>query len=318
MLLSSTTFSTLHNGLHYNNNVNIDKHIIKQHILNGGLKIELTSDYLLPIFYFEPFKDNIPDRTNIEQALSSIAFQMRNKHMDIFINLDVRLKMRKRANDTSGEEKAIKDDLGMQHDYAQEKNGDFFYTTMYLKELENHVPKVLEIVKELRKSNQKYEDVFGYRNLVEESYARTLNQIPQRLENKEYFIKPYTSNDDWIFDIFSKVYKTAKASVRNSFCFTPMLYGFNYNLNEKGNVEVSFKPNNINKEYTDLQEKKLTKALNEDLIILAGQYEQKRKEEGLTETEFYNKLYTELYYKFGMNFYQTNYCRVILESLEDK
>lgn len=317
MLLSSTTFSTLHNGLHHNNKVNIDKHIIKQHILNGGLKVEVTSDYLLPIFYFEPFVDNIPDRTNIEQALSSIAFQMRDKHMDILINLDVRLKMMTRTQDDSSEEEAIKKELKMRYQYAQGKNGAYFYETIYAKELQNHIPKLLEIVKEIRKSNKKFVDIFAYRDIVEESYARTLNQIPQRLEEKEYFIKPYTSNDDWIFDIFGKVYKTAKASVRNAFCFTPMLYGFDYILNDEGKIEIAFKPNRINKEYTDLQEKKLTKALNEDLRNTAAQYEQLRKEEGSSELEFYTKLYKELYNKFGTLFYLTEYCKIVSESYQE-
>lgn len=317
MLLSSTTFSTLHNGLNFNNKVNIDKHIIKQHILNGGLKLEITSDYLLPIFYFEPFVDNIPDRTNIEQALSSIAFQMRDKHMDILINLDVRLKMMNRTQDNSSEEEEFKKGLKISHSYEQEKNGAYFYETIYLKELQNHIPKLIEIVKEISKSKKKFVDIFNYRDIVEESYARTLNQIPQRLEEKEYFVKPYASNDDWIFDVFGRVYKTAKASVRNSFCFTPMLYGFDYIFNDEGKIEVAFKPNRINKEYTEVQEKKLTKALNEDLRNTADQYEQLRKDEGLSELEFYTKLYEELYYKFGELFYLTEYSRIIVESYQE-
>lgn len=318
MLLSSTTFSTLHNGLHWNNNIPSDKHIIKQHILNGGLKIELTEEYLLPIYYFAPFEENIPDRTNVENALSAIAFQMRDAHIDIFISLGSFVKTLKKHGKEGREtdEDIVIDMLKMKHSYSQEKNGAFYYKTLYLEELQKHIPRVVEIVTEFNKKHPNYNELHSLRDLVEEGKMRTHGQIPQRLHPKEYFIKPYTSNDDWIFDIFSKVYKTAKASVRDSFCFTPVLYGFDYAVNNEGQIEISFKKNHINKKYTKVQKEKLTKALNEDLQAEAAKYETIRKEKGHSELEFYTHLHEELSYKFGDYFYLTKYYKGTLELMQ--
>lgn len=223
MILDTTNFAITHEALHFSKYVPFDKHIINQHIFNGGLTIELD-EHFLPRYGFELFEEYAPNLNNLEQVLKSFWFAGQ-KHYERFASFVSMLTRHQNDKET------ISSSLHQFSEYMIKQSGEKYALTLYAKTILEHEDRFIEYCLQKQDGISIYsatttdEYYEAYRN-IQNNYAHVIVNRPMLPLDDYIDSLPYTSNHDIVFDFYRKTYTSGHASSRDDLCNHLSLYGW--------------------------------------------------------------------------------------------